>query len=143
MGYAGLCGADNLQSNSNPYFHAISFDEIVAFSTLSSGNGCAVGVATGNSPPAVSAGPAYVIPSGTPFTLTASGSDPDGDEITFCWEQMNLGAATTLTAADNGASPLFRSFSASTNRARTFPKWTDILNNLSTPGRSCPPRAAR
>jgi hypothetical protein len=133
MGYAGICGTDNVQNNSDAYFHSRSFDEIIAFTT-GAGNGCATQVATGNTAPTVSAGNPFAIPRNTPFTLTATGSDPNGDALTFCWEERELGAAQTLGAADNGASPNFRSFTGTTSPSRTFPRLSTVLGGTAAPG---------
>ncbi|MCP4419709.1 MAG: hypothetical protein GY805_24115, partial [Chloroflexi bacterium] len=38
MSYAGLCSPQNIQSNSDDYFHGISFDQIVSYTTTGAGN---------------------------------------------------------------------------------------------------------
>ncbi len=138
MSYAGICGTDNVQAHSSPYFHSASLEQILSFTTTGAASASASLSATGNGLPTVDAGPNYTVPMGTPFTLTATGSDPDGEPLTYCWEERDLGPSITLSAPDNGSSPLFRSFDPTTNSARTFPQLSDILNHTTTRGEMLP-----
>lgn len=137
MAYAGICGADDIQPNSDPYFHSGSLDEINAFINSGSGNNCPVKVPSGNNPPVVDAGPNYTIPISTPFTLTGSATDPDGDVLTYSWEQMDLGPSGA-PGTTTGNSPLFRFFNPKAEPVRTFPKLNDILTNVPVKGERLP-----
>ncbi len=138
MAYAGICGAHNIQNSSDAYFHAASLDEILTFSIESTGNNCPVVTETGNTPPEVTA-PAggFTIPIGTPFSLTASGSDADGDEITYAWENYDLGDAGSPNSPGR-TSPLFRSYLPTTNPTRYFPRLEDILTGNTVFGEILP-----
>lgn len=129
MAYAGNCQGDNVQFRSDFYFHAASLDQILQSVTSGPGAACGVLVVDGNRPPWVSAGSGHTIPRGTPFWLAAEGADPDGDEVTFCWEQMDLGPAATLDASDTSQGPLFRSVRPGTNAVRVLPALGTILAN--------------
>jgi Metallo-peptidase family M12B Reprolysin-like/Secretion system C-terminal sorting domain len=128
MAYAGICGSNNIQPHSDPFFHAISFDEISTY--LESDATCKVATSTGNNLPVITAmnNNGANIPINTPFTLTGSATDPDGDPLTYCWEEWDLGPAGEWNsgAADPSA-PLFKSRVPKTTGSRTFPDINVIL----------------
>ena len=138
MAYAGICAPENLQNNSDPQFHSISFDEIVAYSNASSGNTCAIKTSTGNSAPVVDAGAAYIIPVSTPFVLNGSATDINGDALTYSWEQVDVGGPFGLWNAPSGDAPLFRSFSPTTTTVRHFPKLSSQIANTNVIGEILP-----
>lgn len=141
MSYAGICGSDNIVSNSNDYFHAKSLDEVDSFLS-SAGNSCGTHITQSNQAPTAEAGGNYTIPQQTPFELTASGSDADSDALTYNWEEYDLGPASA-PGIDNGFSPIFRSFSPSTNPIRTFPLLSTLISNSAPPNGSVLPYTDR
>lgn len=138
MAYAGICGSQNLAAHSIDTFHVKSLQDIIAYSQSGPGNTCAVALPTGNTPPSVSVigGTSFTIPRLTPFTLTATGTDSEGDTLTYDWQEFDLGASTSAvpnTDSDNSARPIFRVYPATTNPDRTFPSLQYILNNGGVP----------
>lgn len=127
MGYAGICGSTNdLAPNSIAYFHGISYDEIVNFVTTGSGAGCASNSTTANQAPVITGLSNFSIPVSTPFMLTASATDPNGDPLTYSWEQMDAGIAGNW---NSGNRPFFRSYVPSTSPSRSFPILSAVLSN--------------
>ena len=129
--YAGICGGEDIQPNSDPTFHPISFDEISNY-LAGTGGGCGVSTPTGNTLPVVAPLPANVsIPVSTPFTLTGSATDADGDPLSYCWEQWDFSGTATwnagATAPAGNTVPLFKSRLPKTNGSRTFPDPAVIL----------------
>jgi len=120
--------------------------------------------ATGNSAPVVTTTPSYTIPVLTPFVLSGSATDADGDTLTYMWEQTDRGATGTNNgiglvnnAKVNG--PLFRQFgtaaivsssntllfqspgenATTSDPTRTFPDMAQILaNNTNVATGACP-----
>ncbi len=134
MAYAGICSPENVQNASNDYFHYDSLNAIEPIRNQPARGGTAV--ATGNISPVVNAGADFTIPMGTPFRLTAVASDGNGDALTYCWEEFDLGAATPpITEA---TSPLFRSLNPSTSATRWFPKQATVLANINDPWEHLP-----
>jgi trimeric autotransporter adhesin len=117
--------------------------------------------ATGNNYPTVTVPAGYTIPLRTPFALTGSGSDSDGDTVTYLWEQNDRGAAsgTGLVSNTKTNGPLFRQFgtaanvsasdtllyhspgenAVTTDPTRVFPDLAQILaNNTNAETGTCP-----
>ncbi|MEO8288051.1 MAG: S-layer homology domain-containing protein [Chloroflexota bacterium] len=109
----------------------------MAYTTTGQGNTCPFTENLGNHPPVVNAGPAYTIPNQTPFKLVGSATDPDGDALTYNWEEFDLGAAAPPNT-DDGTRPIFRSFNPVTVPYRYLPRLTDILSNTLTFGEAFP-----
>jgi hypothetical protein len=120
MGYAGICGVNNLANNSIAYFHSISFDQIRQF--ISTGNGALCGAVSlsGNQPPVVTAPSSHMVPKQTAFTLTGSATDPDGDLLVYSWEQCDTGFSAGNW--NSGSRPYFRSYAPVNVSSRIFPE---------------------
>ena len=121
MGYAGICNP-NVQSNSDPYFHAVNVGEVAAFVTnTNTGGSCDEILSTANGAPVADAGLDYTIPPGTPFALNGSATDPNNDIMTYCWEQYNNDVSTQPPSANNTQGPNFRSILPKLTSTREFP----------------------
>ncbi|MDV7186492.1 fibronectin type III domain-containing protein [Lutibacter sp. TH_r2] len=141
MGYAGITGATDVQAHSDPYFHAMSIQQVTNYVKTTS---CQTNTNTGNNVPTVVAGSDYTIPKSTPFTLSGDGSDPDGDSLTYVWEQMDENNASTTypsTTATTGVA--FRSFNPSTTKTRTFPQLSTVLAGSTSSQWEAVPSVAR
>ncbi len=136
--YAGICSPQNIQNNSNDYFHTHSFEEMVTHTTVGSGASCAAVSVTNNNVPSVSALETNLaLPISTPFKLTAEGADLDGNNLTYCWEQYDIGPQGHPNKP-SGDAVIFRSYSPTASPTRFFPRLQDIVNNTQTLGELLP-----
>jgi len=138
MGYAGICGSNDLEPHSIANFHTKSQEQIGTYAFSGVGSTCGTLIATNNTAPVVNAGSDYVIPANTPFMLTGSATDAEGDVMTYSWEQYDLGTAGNWNSGNN---PLFRSFVPKLTPTRLFPKLQDIIDGTTTIGEMLPPSA--
>ncbi len=130
MAYAGICGGQNVQNNSDAYFHARSLQQTGTFVT-GSGHTCDTEVVTGNTKPVANAGADYAIPKSTPFVLTGTGTDADGNSLTYCWEQYDNQSSTQPPVSTSTVGPNFRSLTPTADPQRYLPNLTDVINNVS------------
>jgi subtilisin-like proprotein convertase family protein len=135
--YAGICGSENLQLNSDDHFHRKSLDEMGTF--INGAGSCFTTGGTINpNEPTADAGSDFTIPMGTPFELTGAGSDTDGDPLTFNWEQFDLGVQKPLSTGDDGVQPIFRSWPSTVDSTRVFPRLQDLAAGTLSPGETLP-----
>jgi hypothetical protein len=107
--YAGICSTQDLQPHSDDYFHTVSLNEMSAY--ITGGGACSSNAANGNTIPTLPALTSYTnVPVSTTFTLTApTATDPNGDTLTYAWEDYNTGTACR-----------FRPKAPTTSPSRTF-----------------------
>ncbi|HXH79913.1 reprolysin-like metallopeptidase [Nocardioides sp.] len=63
-----------------------------------------------NTNPVATAPADKTVPIRTPFALSGTGTDPDGDSLIYLWEQTNFGEGTQLADNTKVYGPLFRVF---------------------------------
>ncbi|MBK9484014.1 MAG: T9SS type A sorting domain-containing protein [Chitinophagaceae bacterium] len=131
MGYAGITAQD-VAPHSIDIYHQATIAQIQANLATKT---CPVStnITANNVAPVIAALSNYTIPISTPFALTGSASDANGDAITYCWEQNDN---STTTGASSVASPTkatgpnWLSFPATASGTRLFPKLSTILSGL-------------
>jgi hypothetical protein len=128
MGYAGITAQD-VAPHSIDIFHQASIGQIQANLGAKT---CPIttSIAGNNSTPVVASVPNYTIPRSTPFALTGSATDADGNALTYCWEQNDntttTGSASVASAAKT-TGPNWISFLPTTSPTRLFPRLSTIL----------------
>ncbi len=135
MAYTSACGSQNFQNDEDPYYHNGNVVQALNFVAVGGGSQCGETVATDNNTPTASTNiPAIglYIPISTPFVLTGSGSDPDGDALTYCWEQLDLGPTSPL-GSPSGNTPTFRSYLPISTPNRTCPRIQTVISNNPSP----------
>ncbi|MEO6252320.1 MAG: reprolysin-like metallopeptidase [Ferruginibacter sp.] len=131
MGYAGITSQD-VAPHSIDIFHETTIAQIQANLATKT---CPVStnITANNVAPVIGAVSNYTIPISTPFALTGSASDANGDALTYCWEQNDN---STTTGASSVASPTkatgpnWLSFSPVASGTRSFPRLSTILAGL-------------
>ncbi|MCZ2391807.1 MAG: M12 family metallo-peptidase [Acidobacteria bacterium] len=130
MGYAGITPYD-VAPHSIDTFHETSIEQIQQ--NLANKTCPVTTVMTQNHPPVVASVPNYTIPISTPFALTGSATDPDGDALTYQWEQNdNATSSGSSSPASPGKTtgPNWISFRPTASGTRYFPKMETVLAGL-------------
>jgi hypothetical protein len=137
MSYAGITAQD-VAPHSIDIFHQASIAQVQTnFETKTCGT--TLSIAGNNTAPVVAPLTNYTIPRSTPFALTGSASDVNGDPLTYTWEQNDNGNATTtgtasVASATKTTGPNWISFRPTTSPTRYFPQLSTILAGASVTG---------
>ncbi len=144
MAYAGIC-APNIQNNSDAYFHVVSVNQMYNNITTGVGASCGVQTANNNQVPVIQALSNYTIPNGTAFVLSGTATDPDGDALTYLWEQTSTRTTTTSTvpSSTQTTGAVFRSYAPKTTTERYFPVMTAVAAGNLAPTWEVIPTVAR
>jgi subtilisin-like proprotein convertase family protein len=136
MSYVGVCGPHNITTQRDGYFNGGTIEQMYDFSR-GAGN-CGNTITLGNQAPVIVM-PEHgkTLPFLTPFALTGNATDPDGDGLSYCWEQHDLGPAGDPRTPFSSA-PLFRSWLPTNSPTRYFPRLPNLVNNTSTLGEYIP-----
>jgi hypothetical protein len=128
MGYAGITSQD-VAPHSIDIFHEASISQIQA---NLAGKTCPIttNITANNVAPVIGAVSNYTIPISTPFALTASATDANGDAMTYCWEQNDNSTTTgsgSVASPTKSTGPNWLSFSPTVSSTRLLPRLSTIL----------------
>lgn len=132
MGYAGITSQD-VAPHSIDIFHETSIEQIQANLPTRGCPAAGIITMTANQPPVVSPVGNFTIPITTPFALTGSATDPNGDPITYNWEQNDNSTTSgnaSVASPTKTTGPNFLSFASSPSPTRLFPRLSTILAGL-------------
>ncbi|KAF2335541.1 zinc-dependent metalloprotease [Flavobacterium daemonense] len=134
MAYAGVTGDYDIQNTSDDYFAYVSIRQIQ--NTLAN-KSCPVSTTITNNPPVINAGNDFTIPISTAFVLTGTGSDPEGDSVTYTWEEndnaITTSGSTSIAYPTKPDGPLFRSVvPTASGTVRYMPSFSYVLQNRLT-----------
>ncbi|WBX74103.1 GEVED domain-containing protein [Tenacibaculum pacificus] len=128
MAYAGICSPQNVQNNSDDYFHTVSIGQM--WNHVQSVASCGLTTDTGNNAPTANAGNDFSIPKNTPFVLKGIATDTDGTaSLTYNWEQIDTESAIVPLVSTSTQGPAFRSLHSSTSPNRYLPTFSNVVND--------------
>lgn len=129
MSYAGVTNF-NVQSHSDDYFAYVSIAQIQNNLAEKS---CPITTILSAKTPTVNAGTDVIIPKGTAFFLKGYATDPNGDVLSYCWEQndsaVSSSSSNSIAYSTKIDGPLFRSLGPSSSPIRYMPSKNKVLAN--------------
>lgn len=132
LSYGNNCGDDNVGERKD-YFHVINILEVSNYATETEALCGSWGPDVNHSPVATVISPqGLTIPARTPFELEGSATDEDGHQLTYNWEQFDIGAGEPLgTNFEKG--PLFITQEPrASGGTRLFPNLSDIVAGINS-----------
>jgi hypothetical protein len=135
MGYAGITSYD-VAPHSLDVYHQASIAQIQANLATKT---CPVStnITANNVAPVIGALSNYTIPISTPFALTGTATDANGDALTYSWEQNDnstVSGASSVASPTKAGGPNWLSFTPSSSGTRLFPRLATILAGQNVTG---------
>lgn len=130
MSYSGACGSQNIPGGRFTNFHVGTLQQVYNFTHFGPGASCLDTVLIDNTTPELELKytDGFTIPISTPFKLDAVATDAEDDELSYSWEQYDLGPITAL-GSPRGNAPLFRSFPPAESPRRYFPSLPLVIED--------------